>query len=36
MNFVNPYTTVEVVKGIEDYMRRYNVENLTDLIGAVQ
>lgn len=35
MNFVNPYTTVEVVKGIEDYMRRYNVENLTDLIGAV-
>ena len=36
MNFVNPYTTVEVVKGIEDYMRQYNVENLTDLIGAVQ
>lgn len=36
MNFVNPYTTVEVVKGIEDYMRRYNVEKLTDLIGAVQ
>lgn len=36
MNFVNPYTTVEVVKGIEDYMKRYNVENLTDLIGAVQ
>ena len=35
MNFVNPYTTVEVVKGIEDYMKRYNVENLTDLIGAV-
>ena len=36
MNFVNPYTTVEVVKGIEDYMRTYHVENLTDLIGAVQ
>lgn len=35
MNFVNPYTTVEVVKGIEDYMKQYNVENLTDLIGAV-
>ena len=35
MNFVNPYTTVEVVKGIEDYMKRYKVENLTDLIGAV-
>jgi len=35
MNFVNPYTTIEVVKGIEDYMRKYNVENLSDLIGAV-
>lgn len=36
MNFVNPYTTVEVVKGIEEYMNRYKVENLTELIGAVE
>ena len=36
MNFVNPYTTVEVVKGIAEYMERYHVENLTDLIGAVE
>ncbi len=36
MNFVNPYCTMEIVKGIEDYMRMYNVEKLTDLIGAVQ
>ena len=35
MNFVNPYTTVEVVEGIEKYMKQYGVENLTDLIGAV-
>ncbi len=35
MNFVNPYATVEIVKGIEDYMKQYNVESLTDLIGAV-
>ncbi len=35
MNFVNPYTTVEVVEGIEAYMRQYDVENVTDLIGAV-
>ena len=28
MNFVNPYTTMEVVKGIEDYMRQYGIENL--------
>lgn len=36
MNFVNPYTTVEVVEGIETYMRKYGVENVTDLIGAVE
>jgi dihydroorotate dehydrogenase (NAD+) catalytic subunit len=36
MNFVNPYTTMEVVKGIEDYMKKYHVENITDLIGAVE
>ena len=36
MNFLNPYATVEVVNGIEEYMERYHIENLTDLIGAVQ
>lgn len=36
MNFVNPYTTVEVVRGIEEYMRRYNVQDINELIGAVE
>ena len=36
MNFVNPYLTEEVVSGIEAYMMQYQVENLTDLIGAVR
>ncbi len=36
MNFVNPCTTLEVIKGIEDYMEQYHVENLTELIGAVE
>ena len=36
MNCVDPYTTIKVVEGIEDYMRTYHVENLTDLIGAVE
>lgn len=36
MNFVNPYATVEILEGIEDYMRQYKVEKLADLIGAVQ
>ncbi|MDE6991234.1 MAG: tRNA-dihydrouridine synthase, partial [Lachnospiraceae bacterium] len=35
MNFVNPYTTAEIVKGIEEYMRQYAIENLSDLIGTV-
>ena len=36
MNFVNPYTTVEVAEGIEAYMRQYGIENVTELIGAVE
>lgn len=36
MNFVNPYTTVEVAEGIEAYMQKYGVERVTDLIGAVE
>ena len=35
MNFVDPYTTEKVISGIEDYMKRYHVEAVTDLIGAV-
>ena len=36
MNFVNPYATAEIVEGIEDYMRRYGIEDIQELIGAVQ
>ena len=36
MNFVNPYTTLEVIQGIEQYMEKYHVEKVTDLIGAVE
>lgn len=36
MNFVDPYTTVKVVEGIEDYMRRYGIEDINELIGAVR
>lgn len=34
-NFNNPKTTEEVVKGIEAYMNKYNVNDINDLIGAV-
>lgn len=36
MNFVNPYATIEIVEGIGDYMRRYNVKDINELIGAVE
>ena len=36
MNFVNPYTTVEVAEGIEAYMKRYGVEDVSELTGAVE
>ena len=36
MNFVNPYTTMEVVKGIEEYMQQYGIEDLGEIIGAVK
>ncbi len=35
MNFVDPCITEKVVKGIEEYMERYQVEDIRDLIGAV-
>lgn len=35
-NFFNPYVTEEIVKGIEDYMTRYRVEDINELIGAVK
>lgn len=36
MNFVNPYATTEVIEGIEAYMRRYGIENISEIIGAVE
>ncbi len=36
MNFVNPYATVEVVEGIEAYMKQNGVEDVNELIGAVE
>lgn len=36
MNFVNPYATTEIVDGITDYMEKYNINDINELIGAVQ
>ncbi len=34
-NFYNPYATMDVVKGIEDYLKRMNISDVCDIIGAV-
>lgn len=36
MNFVNPYATAEIVQGIEEYMQKYKVADINELIGAVK
>ena len=36
MNFVNPYTTIEVIEGIEAYMKQYGIEDVKEIIGAVE
>lgn len=35
-NFVNPTATVDVLDGIKDYMIKYNVKDIKDLIGIVE
>jgi dihydroorotate dehydrogenase (NAD+) catalytic subunit len=35
-NFSNPHATADVVAGIEDYMKRHNVEDIKDLVGLVK
>ena len=36
MNFVNPYTTVETIEGIEAFMMKNQVEDINSLIGCVK
>lgn len=36
MNFVNPYTTVETIEGIEAFMKKNQVEDINSLIRCVK
>lgn len=36
MNFVNPYTTKEVIEGIEKFMNEKNIDDINSLIGCVK
>ncbi|PLX14409.1 MAG: dihydroorotate dehydrogenase, partial [Marinilabiliales bacterium] len=35
-NFIDPQVTVKIIEGIEDYMNRHKVSNITDLVGAME
>lgn len=35
-NFIDPYTSVNNVKGIEEYMKKNNIEDINDIIGKVE
>ncbi len=34
--FVNPYAGPITVQGIEDYMKKYNIEDINDIVGTVE
>ncbi len=34
-NFVDPFTSLKVIEGMEEYMDRHGVKNIADLVGAV-
>ena len=35
-NFHNPYATLEIIKGIEEYMQAGGIEDINELIGCVK
>ncbi len=35
-NFHNPCVTEEIIKGIEDYLKQYEIQDIQSLIGAVE
>ncbi len=35
-NFIEPETSIKAVEGIENYMRRHDIEDINSIIGKVQ
>lgn len=35
-NFANPYTSINTIKEIEEYMKKHEIENITDIVGQVK
>ena len=36
MNFRNPAGTLEIIRGIEAYMERFEIQDIRELIGGVR
>ena len=34
-NFIDPYTSIKTIEGIEEYMKKYNVNDINEIIGDV-
>ena len=35
-NFADPEVSIKTIEGIEKYMKKHNIENLSSIIGKVQ
>ena len=35
-NFIKPTTCLDVISGIEEYMEKYDIQNISDLVGKVE
>lgn len=36
VNFVNPFATTDVLAGMKDYMKKYRITDINELVGAVK
>lgn len=35
-NFISPTTSIDTISGIEEYMRKYNINDINDIVGKVE
>ena len=35
-NFINPYTSVDTIAGIENYMKKHQIEDINEIVGTVE
>ena len=35
-NFISPTTSIDTIAGIEEYMRKYDIQDINEIVGSVQ